>query len=235
MIYCTKCGKKNNDDALYCSKCGNSLNNTIIKDTSFEKQIENFAGSVERVGKTAGEKIEKAAEKLGKGTQDMGKRLEKATDRASSYIDNWWDRTFKIFGPLVSSFIVIIVLRLIIEGLRIGAEDTPVLGEVSDLLLEYLLLIFVVILVSSYSSYFSRKYKSFQWISPVIIAVVIVVLSFIIVNILSVVGTSIGDLELANVETEWREKYMLMIFVIVLLVGYLIKVASVAWEKDKKS
>lgn len=235
MIYCTKCGKKNDDDAQYCSKCGNSLNNTIIKDTSFEKQIENFADGVERVGKTAGEKIEKAAEKLGKGTQDIGKRLEKATDRAGSYIDNWWDHTFKIFGPLVSSFIVIIVLRLIIEGLRIGAEDTPILGEVSDLLLEYLLLIFVVILVSSYSSYFSRKYKTFQWISPIIIAVVIVVVSFIIVNILSVIGTSIGDLELANAETEWREKYMLMIFVIVLLVGYLIKVATVALEKGEKS
>jgi hypothetical protein len=55
------------------------------------------------------------------------------------------------------------------------------------------------------------------------------------VNILSVVGSSIGDSELANVEIEWREKYMLMIFVIVLLVGYLIKVAPVAWEKDKKS
>ena len=235
MVYCKKCGKKNDDDVQYCSKCGYSLNNIKIKDTSFEKQIENFAGGVERVGKTAGEKIEKAAEKLGKETQGIGRRLEKATDKAGSYLDNWWDRTFKIFGPLVSSFIALIVLRLVIEGLRIGAKDTPVLSEVSDLLLEYLLLIFVVILVSSYSSYFSRKYKTFQWISPVIIAVVIVVLSFIIVNILSVVGTSIGDLELANVEIEWREKYMLMIFVIVLLVGYLIKVASVAWEKDKKS
>jgi len=235
MVYCTKCGIKNDDDAQYCSKCGNSLNKPITKDTSFEKQIENFAGGVERVGKTAGEKIEKAAEKLGKETQGIGRRLEKATDRAGSYLDNWWDRTFKIFGPLVSSFIVIIVLRLIIEGLRIGAEDTPVLGEVGDLLLEYLLLIFVVILVSFYSSYFSRKYKKFQWISPIIIAVVIVVVSFIAVNILSVVGTSIGDMELANIEIEWREKYMLMIFVIVLLVGYLIKVATVTLEKEEKS
>ena len=235
MIYCTKCGKKNDDDAQYCSKCGNSPTNTIIKDASFEKQVEDFAGGVERVGKKAEEKIEKTAEKLGKETQDIGKRLEQATNRAGSYLDNWWDRSFGIFGPLISSFIVLIVLRLIIEGLRIGAEDTAVLGEVSDLLLDYLLLIFVVILVSSYSSYFSRKYKQFQWISPIIIAIVIFVVSLIIVKILSVVGTSIGDLELANVETEWREKYMLMIFVIVLLVGYLIKVATVAWEKDKKS
>lgn len=25
MVYCTKCGKKNEDDAEYCSKCGTSL------------------------------------------------------------------------------------------------------------------------------------------------------------------------------------------------------------------
>ena len=234
MVYCTKCSKKNDDDAQYCSKCGNSLTDNIIKDTSIEKHVEDFAGGVERVGKEVGKNIEKAAEKLGRETQDIGKRIEKATDRAGSYLDNWWDRSFGIFGPLVSSFISLIVLRLVIEGLRIGAEDTAVLGEVSSLLLDYLLLIFVVILVSSYCSYFSRKYKSFQWISPVIIAVVIVVISLVVVNIISVVGTSINDLELANVKIEWREKYMMMIFVIVLLVGYLIKVATFAWEKDLK-
>lgn len=235
MVYCTNCGKKNDDNVQYCSKCGNSLTNTINKDTSFEKQIQGFASDVERIGKTAGKNIENAAEKLGKETQNIGKRLEKATDSAGNYIDNWWDRSFGIFGPLISSFISLIVLRLIIEGLRIGSEDTPVLGQVSNLLLEYLLLIFILILVSSYNSYFSRKYKTFQWISPIIIAVVIFVVSLIAVNILSVIGTSIGDPKLANAEIEWREKYMMMIFVIILLVGYLIKVATIAWDKDKKN
>jgi len=232
MVYCSKCGKENDDDAEFCSKCGNSLISTSAKRPSFEKQVENFAGGVERVGKKAGKKIEQAAKRLGEETQDMGKRIEKATERASSRVESWYDRTFGIFGPLVSSFVGLIVLRLVVEGLRIGAEETPVLGEISNVLLNYLLLIFIVLLISSYSSYLSKKYKSFRWISPIIIAVMIIGVSLIVVNIISVVGKSTGELDLINAEKEWREKYMLMIFVIVILIGYLVNVATVAWEKD---
>ncbi len=234
MIYCKKCGNKNDDDARYCSKCGNSLINVAMKDASFEKKVEDFTDRIERVSQEAGEKIEKAAEKIGEKTQDLGRRLEKATHRADRYFDNWWDRTFGIFGPLVSSFIILIVLRLIIEVLRFGAEDTVILGEISNLLLDYLLWIFILILISSYISYFSIRYKSFQWVSPIIIAVIFVVFSLIVVNIISVVGASIGDSELAKAELVWREKYIHMLFVIVLLVGYLVKVVSFAWEKEQK-
>ena len=38
MVYCSKCGKKNEDDAEFCSKCGTSLTGTK-KD--FEKDWEN--------------------------------------------------------------------------------------------------------------------------------------------------------------------------------------------------
>jgi uncharacterized membrane protein/ribosomal protein L44E len=240
MVNCPKCGKQNEDDVEYCSKCGNHLiltkksyRETSGKGVSFEKQVEDFGVGVGQIGKKAGEKIEKTTKRIGKESQDLGKRIEKATERASSRLESWYDRTFGIFGPLVSSFVCIIVLRLAIEGLRIGAEETPVLGEVGDVLLYYLLLIFVVVLASSYTSYLSKKNKQFRWISPVVIAVLVVVISFVVVNIVSVVGRSTDVPDLANVETEWREKYMLMTFVIVLLVGYLINVATVAWEKDK--
>jgi hypothetical protein len=58
--------------------------------------------------------------------------------------------------------------------------------------------------------------------------------SFIVVNIVSIIGTSIGEPNLTNAEAEWQEKYMLMIFVIVLLIGYLVNVVTVALEKDQK-
>lgn len=46
MVYCTKCGKKNDNDAKYCDKCGNPLYSTK---KSFEREIgqgfeECFAG-----------------------------------------------------------------------------------------------------------------------------------------------------------------------------------------------
>ncbi len=145
MVYCIKCGEKNDDEAQFCIKCGNSFTDTIKKVNTVEKNIQNFADGVGRVGVKAGEKIEKSVEKIGQETKDIGLKLEKAKDRAGSNLDNWWDRTFKIFGPLVSSFIVIIILRFIIEGLRIVSEETPVMGVISNFLFEYLLLIFVFI------------------------------------------------------------------------------------------
>lgn len=240
MTYCTKCGTKNEDDAKYCTKCSKPLTSTITKETPIEKHVKDSTDNVERKSKATGEKLEETIDKFSKEAQDLGeriekagKRIEKATDRASDYLDNWWDRSFGIFGPLLSSFIVLIILRIIIEFLRIGAEDIAVLSEVGDLLLDYFLLIFVLILVSSYCSYFSRKYKSFQWISPVIFAIVLVIVSLVAANIITVIGESIGNPDLANAEIIWREKYLAMIFVIALLIGYLIKVVSVTWEKEQ--
>ena len=63
-FYCPKCNKKNEDDAKYCSKCGtnqnsikNSYNATQVKNTSFEKQVEDFAEEIGQLGKKAGKTI----------------------------------------------------------------------------------------------------------------------------------------------------------------------------------
>ncbi len=74
MIYCQKCGKKNDDNAQYCSNCGYSLNN---KDNFFEKQIGNFAEEVENLGKKAGKTIEQGVRIVGEDIKDIEKRVEK--------------------------------------------------------------------------------------------------------------------------------------------------------------
>lgn len=55
MVYCSDCGKKNDNDAQYCTKCGNY----IAQSSSLEKNIE------------------KAAEEFGKKAEEFGKHLEK--------------------------------------------------------------------------------------------------------------------------------------------------------------
>lgn len=63
MIYCPKCGGKNDDDAEYCIKCGIALirekkiyKKTETENISFEKQVEDFAERVEKAGKKIGKK-----------------------------------------------------------------------------------------------------------------------------------------------------------------------------------
>jgi hypothetical protein len=63
-FYFPKYNKKNEDDAKYCSKCGtnlnsikNSYNTTQIKNTSFEKQVEDFVEEIGQLGKKAGKII----------------------------------------------------------------------------------------------------------------------------------------------------------------------------------
>jgi hypothetical protein len=223
MIYCSKCGKENEDGSLYCNNCGNSLTSES-KSTSFEKKVEGFAEDVSKVGKKAGEKIEQTA-----------KRFGEATDRAGARIENWYDRTFGIFGPIIVSFIGLIIIRLVIEVLRLGADTTPVFADISNILYDYLLLLFILMLLSSYTSYFSKKWKSFQWFSPLTFAIVFVIIFRLVMLILSEISSSEG---LTNLETEaskWSEQsYLIMIFVIVLLFGYLILVAKLAFEKEQR-
>ena len=60
MVFCSKCGTKNEDTAEYCSKCGAKL--TVSTEKSIEKRIEKGA---EEFGKRA----EKWAENFGKQTE----------------------------------------------------------------------------------------------------------------------------------------------------------------------
>jgi phage shock protein C len=72
MIYCPKCGKENDEGAEYCIKCSISLisnkknyKNKQGQNTSFEKQVENFAEEVEQIGKKAGKIIEQGVKSIG--------------------------------------------------------------------------------------------------------------------------------------------------------------------------
>jgi uncharacterized membrane protein YvbJ len=66
MPYCTKCGKKNDDDAEYCNKCGNYIG----MDSSFEKDIDEFAEKIGRKAEELGERIGKKAEEIGKSVKE---------------------------------------------------------------------------------------------------------------------------------------------------------------------
>jgi phage shock protein C len=88
MVYCQKCGVKNDENAQYCSKCGNSLNLTSVKSNSFEKQIGDFAEEVEHLGKKAGKTIEQGVKSFGEEVKDLGKRVDKIIQGKSTTSDD---------------------------------------------------------------------------------------------------------------------------------------------------
>ena len=93
MVYCQKCGKKNEDDAKYCSKCGNSLTVSSAKSTSFEKQIGDFAEEVEHLGKKAGKTIEQGVKNIGEEVKTIEKRVEKLIQEKSTPSDDYKSKT----------------------------------------------------------------------------------------------------------------------------------------------
>lgn len=60
MVYCTKCGEKNVDDAKYCKKCG------INQENLYEKNVDKgFEKSIDEWGKKFGDRMERWGEDFG--------------------------------------------------------------------------------------------------------------------------------------------------------------------------
>ena len=70
MVYCSECGKKNEDDAKYCIKCSVLITRT----SSFEKNIERFA-----------DKFGSKAEQFGKHVEKKVKEFVKSMDEETHF------------------------------------------------------------------------------------------------------------------------------------------------------
>jgi ribosomal protein L40E len=226
--YCSKCGTQNENDALFCTKCGFQLK-PLEETTKFEKRMKEVTKEFEKASKKTGKKIEQTAKKSSADAEEIGDQVEKT----GKHVTNWYDHTFGIFGPLISSFIGLIVLRLIIEAMWIQTNTIDVTGKVGTVLYSYLPLIFAMMLLSSYNSYIIKKYKSFRWASPPIVAVVIVTIVWIVARILLAVETKVNVPDLASTVLI-LDKYLPMIFTFVILIGYLILMVEVSREKEQK-
>ena len=86
MVYCWKCGTKNDDDADFCKKCSSTLKDTR---SAFEKELKDFTNDVRRGAEIVGRKAEKLGkhlakkakqfvEVIGKEANDFGKSVERS-------------------------------------------------------------------------------------------------------------------------------------------------------------
>jgi hypothetical protein len=57
MVYCTKCGTKNEEGTEYCSKCGANLG--VSREQKIERRAEEFGRRAEEWGEQFGKRAEK--------------------------------------------------------------------------------------------------------------------------------------------------------------------------------
>lgn len=232
MQNCPHCGTKNDDDTLYCKNCGVSLKGESVPD-SFEHGVKEFATSMDQLGKIVGDHITNTVQHVQDKTQDVGKRVEQQVDRVSSHTERWYDRTFGILGPLISSFIFLIVMRLVIEVLQLSEDNVMVFQILGSSLYTYLLLLFGVTLLSSYTQYFSKKSHQFRVFSPLLFAIVPVVWLWVAMQTLRTLSDSLKMPELKTAALS-IEQSLSVIFIFVLLIGYIVLAVTMSQEQWKK-
>jgi hypothetical protein len=231
MANCPKCGKKNDDDAAFCTNCGTSLRSDV--GSTIEQRAKQFAQDMEQMGKKAGERMAQSAKQFHETTQEKARQFELRMDQAGHQTENWYDRTFGIFGPLLSSFVFLIVFRIALLVMQLPSVKPAEINTVAVILIPYVLPLFAVTLLSNYTSYFAKKYFKFRVFSPLFYAVIIVLVLWIVSRILfdASIRFSTVDLRTGAVSLE---NSLPTIFVFVVLLGYVILALNMPRHEEKK-
>ena len=208
MTYCTKCGKKIDDEAQYCIHCGTTIktSDTPQKEIKDKKSIE--------------QQIEETAEGVGKKAEEIGKRIERKATDVGTHISHWYDSTFKITGPLIGAIIALIILRIIIFIIQAPGGDIFIITALSQGLHEYLPIIFASMLLSGYNTYIYRKYKhQYQWMYPLISALGFIIGAWIAAKIMLIISQS-NNTPIIEAIGFFIDTYLIGIFILALIIAY---------------
>lgn len=208
MKYCIKCGAKLQEKAEFCTKCG-----TPVKASDQTKKKIKDKKSIEK-------QIEETAESFGKTAERIGRKIEKKAVYVGDNINQWYDKSFKIAGPLIGAFIVLIILRIIIYFIQTSNEDIFIVSALGEGLYEYLLIIFASILLSGYNTYLNRKYKhQYQWIYPLISAIGFIIGIWIVAQIMLIISET-NNIPMIEAIGNFIISYLYGIFILALIIAY---------------
>ena len=212
MPYCIKCGRKLEENTKFCTKCG-----TSIKSPNENKNNEKI---------TLEKQIENAAERFGKRSEQIGKRVEERFNHNGINFNLWYDNTFKLAGPLLSAFIMLIILRIIIYIIQFSNNHIFIFTALSEGLYSYLLLIFASTLLSGYNTYFNRKYKhSYILIYPFVSAIGFIIGIWILAQILEIIN-QIDGIQLFESIANFINDYLIAIFILAIIIAYVVQFTS---------
>ena len=233
MDYCIKCGAKPPEKAEFCTKCGTPIKSSDepkkeIKDKkSIEEQIEETAEDI-------GKKAEQIGKRIGEKADRFGKKIEKKTDDAGDHITQWYNKTFKIAGPLFGAFIGLIILRIIIYIIQAAGEDIFIATALSEGLYDYLLIILASMLLTGYNTYFYRKYKpQYKWIYPLISAIGFIFGAWIAAKIMLFIHES-DTTPIIGAIGGFIDTYLVGIFILALIIAYTAQFAYDSYKCKEK-
>jgi zinc-ribbon domain len=231
MVNCSKCGKENSDDASFCTNCGVSLHSDV--GATIEQHARRFAQNMEVSGKKIGDQMAQAAKQFHETTQKEAQHFEQRMDHLGKRTENWSERVLGPFGPLVESFIFLIIFRMIILVMEYANTETPEVQQIAAILLVYILPLFALSLLSNYTQYLSRKFFQVRIFSPLFYAIFFVLFCWILSRMLFDASTefTISELQTASISLE---NSLPTIFVFVLLIGYVILVLNLPKDQGKK-
>ena len=231
MVNCPKCGKNNDDDAAFCTNCGVPLHSDV--GSTIERHAKQFAQDMEQAGKKFGDQMAQAAQKVHETTQKEARHFEKRMDQMGKRVENWYERSFGPLGPLLESFIFLIVFRLILLVMALPNEETPEIQTVAAILLVYLVPLFALSLLSNYTQYLSKKFFQVKVFSPLLYAVFFVLLCWILSKILYDISADFAISDLRNASLSLQDS-LPTIFIFVLLLGYVILMLNLSKNLNKK-
>lgn len=168
------------------------------------------------------EHFSKEVEAIGKGTERKGGEWE-----------SWFHRTFGIVGPLISSIFGLLILALVILLMNFMNVRTgiPLFSDIGLFLFDSISWFFLIFLFFSYTSYFSRGYpKAYVPFSPIVTALGIAIAFWLAVRVINITNLYLG-IPMLSVITFHVEKNLFLIFLFVLLLGYLVLSLKVSSEK----
>lgn len=230
MRNCPKCGTLNDEGSFFCTHCGISLQSDVT--SRIEHHAKQFADHMEQMGKKIENQILQATQKTNDTTQKKSRQFEERINRLGRRVESWSDRTFGIIGPLLESFIFLIVFRLAIMVMQSLNEQTSEIQALASILLVYILPLFLLTILSNYTGYFSRKFIQVKVFSPLLYAIFFVFFCWILSKILYDTATffTISNLQAAASSLETN---LSTIFIVVLLIGYVILIFNMPRNQQK--
>lgn len=132
-----------------------------------------------------------------------------------------FDRTFKGGGPLLKTFLGIIFVLLVMEIFNALSSESGFAGEFSKFLGANLLLFFLVFLLAFFFGYYTRKFpRETAMVSPLVTAVIVTFVLWVVSNIFRLLGESRAD-DFLKAMGDMVASVLYIIFLLILLLGYI--------------